>query len=433
MSVKGSPDAVGLHTGRLGEVGYSCGMLSLKEARSLVHQHVSSLPVAGTFLSEALGRRLAGPVLAPEDQPAFDRSAMDGYAFVSGREGERMRIVGEVRAGDAGEYAVGSGECVRIHTGGRVPAGCTRVLPQEQAQREGMWMTPLAMPERSWIRKRGEDARAGEVLIRGGTFLGPGDLALLASVGVAYPVVAQRVRVLHVATGNELVSVQERPAAGQIRDSNSTLVAALLRECGATLVRQHRAGDTLDALLGAVRSVEETAWDVLLISGGAGGGDFDFGALALESLGFSTHFRGLNLRPGKPLVFGTRGSQVAFVIPGNPVSHFVTFHVVMRFALELLGGVPREAVDADPASETLRLPLSAPWQFESDKRETWCPARLEAAGGSLRVRPLAWQSSGDLGGLVGVSALLRVRSGEPPVAGDGTVECLVLGLPRSLP
>ncbi len=394
----------------------------------MVLQRVSALPYAGVFLAEAPGRRLAVDVCAPEDQPPFDRSAMDGFAFAARNGAVRMRIIGEVRAGEQWTRVVGEGECVRIYTGAAVPPGCDCVLPQEHAKTEGDWMIPEALPERSWIRRRGEESRAGEVLLHAGARLGAGDVGVLASLGVACPAVASRARVVHLATGDELVGVSAKPAQGQIRDSNSTLIAAMLRESGAVLVRQARVRDTLPALLEAIQKEKEAEWDLLLVSGGAGHGDFDFGVRALEALGFEIHFRVLNLRPGKPLVFATRGSHAAFVIPGNPVSHFVTFHLVIRMALEVL--MRKQGVEdcADPARETVRLPLKAPWDFGVDKRETWCPARVEVCGGRLEVEPLVWKSSGDLRGLIGANALVRVGSGCPPVGEDGRVECLLLGL-----
>lgn len=403
-------------------------MLSLHEARLMVLRRIVPLPVGGAFLSEAVGRRLGVDIRATEDQPAFDRSAMDGYAFPSANGTEKMRVLGEVQPGEGREWVVGRSECVRIFTGGRVPEGCDCVLPQEQARREGEWMTPVTLPVRSWIRRRGEDARAGDVLLRAGARLGAGDIAMLASVGVACPVVSSRARVVHVVTGNELVPLSATPAAGQIRDSNSALIGALIREAGAVMVRQSRAGDSLDALVGQIEAAPRSDWDVLLVSGGAGGGDFDFGARALERLGFEIHFQTVNVRPGKPLIFGTRGAQVAFVVPGNPVSHFVTFHLVIRMALEALCGMPEVLAMGDPAAETVRLPLRGAWDFKSDVRETWCPARMVPAEGRLSVEPLAWQSSGDLRGLAGVNALVRVRPQEAPVAADGNVECLLLGV-----
>jgi molybdopterin molybdotransferase len=234
--------------------------------------------------------------------------------------------------------------------------------------------------------------------------------------------------VVHVVTGNELVGVSGELQAGQIRDSNSSLMGALLRESGSILVNQCRTGDSMVAVLDAIRSVGDGEWDMLLLSGGAGGGDFDFGARTLESLGFALHFRTVNLRPGKPLIFGTRGNQVAFVIPGNPVSHLVTFHLVIRLALEVFMGMQEIMKWADPGMETVRLPLKKSWKSDRDRRESWCPARVETVGGRIVVEPVVWQNSGDLCGLVGVNALVRVRPEVEAVDGNGNVECLLLGI-----
>jgi molybdopterin molybdotransferase len=139
-------------------------------------------------------------------------------------------------------------------------------------------------------------------------------------------------------------------------------------------------------------------------------GDYDFGPRALEQLGFTVHFRQINLRPGKPLVFATRGRQIAFVIPGNPVSHFVTFHAAIRLALERLES-------AVPTWPLVAVELAEELPMKPDTREMWWPACVTAVEGLLRAQPLAWQSSGDLRGLVSVNALL------PIAPGTGKLDC----------
>ncbi len=282
-------------------------------------------------------------------------------------------------------------------------------------------MMPVRRTTATHIRRRGEDARAGAVLLRAGTRLGPAELSLLAQLGATEPRVSPAVRVLHFTTGNELVDPATQPAAGQIRDSNSTLIAALIAQCGAQLVQQSRCGDSLDALAGAVEAAHAATWDVLLISGGASVGDFDFGARALERLGFEIHFRHINLRPGKPLIFATRGRQAAFVIPGNPVSHFVTFHTAIARALE--------ALECAPAAWPLAtVKLSHALHEPPSPRETWWPARVSLAAGRLSAEALVRQSSGDLCGMSAVNALLRIASGAGEFATGAEIECLLLAL-----
>ena len=396
-------------------------MISLAEARSVIAQAVRPLDPAAVPLAEAHGRVLRDDVCAPEDLPAFDRSAMDGYAVAADDPSGRFRVVAEIQPGAAPAVEICRGECARIFTGAQIPPGASQVIMQEMAEREGEWMTPRQRDAKTWIRNRGEEARREDLLLGAGTRLRAGEVSLLAQLGVTAPRVSPAPRVLHFTTGNELVDPATQPGAGQIRDSNSTLVNALLAETGARLTAQDRCGDTLDGLVGAIAAHPAEHWDVLLISGGASVGDYDFGTRALEQLGFTVRFRQINLRPGKPLVFATRGSQLAFVIPGNPVSHFVTFHVAIRLALECLEDGPR-------SWPLVRVALAEELPAKPDARETWWPARVVIADSALRAHPLPWQSSGDLRGLVAANGLLRIMPGTGPFAKGAVVDSLLLGM-----
>lgn len=393
-------------------------MISLAEARTLIAAQAVAVAPQACPLREARGRRLRADIRAAHDLPAFDRSAMDGYAIAAGETAARLRVIGEVQPGAPGDLQLQPGECVRIFTGAPLPRGAGQVLMQETVRREGEWIVPGERSSESHIRYQGEDVRAGELILRAGQRLQPAELALLAFLGQTEPLVSPAPRVLHVATGRELVDPAREPGPGEIRDSNSTLLATLLDSSGARLSHQARCGDELEALLAAIQSEEPETWDLLLISGGASVGDYDFGAAALRALGFAIHFDKINLRPGKPLVFASRGRQMAFVIPGNPVSHFILYHVAIRAALEALEGGPASW----PVSW---LPLAEGIQEPPCPRETFWPARLELEAGPL-VQPLRWQSSGDLTGLIGANALIRIppQSGFLP-AGE-KVECLLL-------
>ena len=394
-------------------------MIALAEARAIIAREVCAFAAAALPLAAAQGRVLRADVAAEEDMPAFDRSAMDGYALGAEDRAERFRVVGEIQPGTAPALEIRAGECARIFTGAQIPAGASQVVMQENVTREGEWITPARRDAKTWIRRRGEDARRGDVLLRAGVRLGAGELALLAQLGVVQPRVSPSARVIHFTTGNELTDPAAVPGAGQIRDSNSTLIAALLADCGARLTHQRRCGDALDTLTAAVAAAGD-AWDALLISGGASVGDYDFGARALEALGFTIHFRQINLRPGKPLIFASRGPQCAFVIPGNPVSHFVTFHTAIRHALECLENAPQSWA-------LVRLPFAGVVAIKGDARETWWPARISVREGRMEASALAWQSSGDLRGLLGADGLVRIAPDAGEVRAGADVECLILG------
>jgi molybdopterin molybdotransferase len=389
-------------------------MLSIPEARALIAQTVHVLPPLRVPLAQAHGRTLRESLTADEDIPAFDRSAMDGYAIRADDPATEFRVVCEIPAGTVPTRAIGLGECARIFTGSPIPEGGTQVIVQEVAQRSGDAVTFSQRGKGSNIRSRGEDAREGSVLIERGTQLGAVELSLCAQLGKCAPLIAPRPRILHIATGSELVAPDEIPEAGKIRDSNSTLIAALAAEAGAEIAHQFRVGDDPAQLVGAISGTDIESWDMLLLSGGASVGDHDFGARTLRELGFSLHFTQLNLRPGKPLIFATRGRHLAFVIPGNPLSHLVCWHLVIRAALDMLaiGAIEFALVEA---------PLGGDVALKGNPRETWWPARIAWENGGAKFLPLKWQSSGDLTGIIGLDALIRVPVGITAVQPGETI------------
>ncbi len=393
-------------------------MLSLHEARSLIELHTPAREAIRLPLAEARGRILREDVVAPDDLPAFDRSAMDGYAVALDDRSERFRVVAEIQPGPPPEgLSIGRGECARVFTGAPIPPGASQVIMQEETRREGEFMVPLRRDAETHIRRRGEDLRQGETVLRTGTRLGPAELSALAFLGEVEPRVSPAPRVLHLATGRELVAPRETPQLGQIRDSNSTLIAAQLAAAGAQMIGQTRCGDDLPDLLEAIGRFDADTWDLLLISGGASVGDYDFGQRALAELGFTVQFTKLNLRPGKPLIFATRDRQVAFVIPGNPVSHFVLFHVAIQAALDCLEGLA-------PSWALMEVPLAAPIPGSANPRDTFWPARLSLSP-RLQAQALRWQSSGDLTGILGANALIFIPAKSPPPA--ESAQCLPLG------
>jgi molybdopterin molybdotransferase len=208
--------------------------------------------------------------------------------------------------------------------------------------------------------------------------------------------------VRHLATGGELVDPSPTPGPGQIRDTNTHLLRALFSELGVRDFQTSRIADDPDATAEAA----ETEADLLILSGGASVGDYDFGAAALRKLGYQIHFDRVNLRPGKPLTFATRGAQAAFVIPGNPVSHYVCFHAAVRLAVECF--------TARPATwPAVWVPLAEGATLTPDPRDTWWPARVRAAEGQLTVTPKRWSSSGDTFSLAGTNALVLVNPDSP--------------------
>ncbi len=374
-------------------------MLSTTQAWQTIVSHARQLETVKLPLEKCLGRVLRANAHADTDSPPFDASAMDGYAMRRSSIGQAIRVIGEVPAGSPFTGRVSAAECVRIFTGAPVPADCDCVIKQEDVARDGDTIRVPSSDQPNFIRRRGENRRAGDLIIPAGTRLSAADLAALASAGITQPEVTRLPRCVHLVTGNEIVSPEQKPIGAQIRDSNSTLVAALLKGHGAELLARAHAPDDLARAQNAVTALPDH--DVLLISGGASVGDHDFARPLLQALGYTLHFQALNLRPGKPLVFASKGNQLAFALPGNPVSHWVVFHLFVAPLLQHL----QTGAAAEPARLKGRLATGVTLP-SADKRQTFWPSRAAILDGGYELTPLPLASSGDSSGLVGANALL---------------------------
>jgi molybdopterin molybdotransferase len=389
------------------------GPHSADEVLALVRSACPPLEAERVALSGAAGRVLREPVRASEDQPLFDRSSVDGYAVRLDDPGPEFRVVDEIRAGDWKPRGLQPGEAVRIATGGALPGDGLQVLMKEDTRVEGGTLTVLCRDHERNIRFRGEDARAGQELVGAGTILQPGTVGLLASVGCAAPLVTRRPRVLHLATGDELVSPDQTPGPGQIRDSNSTLVRAFLGQWEIE-PEQLRVGEARDTLRSVFRT-PHSAFDLLLISGGASVGEHDFTRGLLEELGFTVHVRKTTARPGKPLILAQRGAALAFGLPGNPLAHFVCLNLYVRAALEAWAGQTHRTRFHTGV-------IGADLIAGGHARETFWPARWEWTDGAATLTPLRWSSSGDLTALATANALIRVTTGARHLARGSSVE-----------
>jgi len=385
-------------------------LVTVEEVLRLIDSEAAALPVRTVALEEALGCMLGETIFADADQPAYDRSAIDGFALPEGSLAGKYALVGEVLPGVSAPVAPRAGEVLRVLTGSAVPAGCALVM-QEDATFDAGQVTTHVAGTTKMIRRCGSSVRAGAILVAAGVRLGPGELAVLASAGIASPLVTPLPRVLHLTSGREVVPFASRPELGQIRDTNGPLVGALLREAGAVALPRVHVDESVAALVSAVE--RSAPWDVLLVSGGASVGPHDRTAEALAELGFTVRVRRVNSRPGKPLILARRGAQWAVGLPGNPVSHFATFHV---FVARLLRRLARR-----PSDFSIEARLAESLPGPGDERETFWPARLTRTADILDVQPLPWLDSGDVRALAGVNALIRMPAGAAPRAGDCVV------------
>ena len=319
-------------------------MLSVDEAQGRVLEAVTPLPPAELKVRDTLGRVLAQDLYARHPSPRFDNSAMDGYALrgkdalgASEAAPVRLRLVGEVRAGDPGDIQVEPGAAVRIMTGAPVPVGADAVVPVEETAEEDHFVEVRSpTPAGRNVRPAGEDVREGELLMRAGTELGPGEMALIASHGLSPVLVYPRPRVAMIVTGDELVAPEEDVGPGRIRDSNTVALAALLEQSGAEVLSETRVGDDLDATVEAFERAARDA-DLVISSGGVAVGRYDYVKEVVERLGRIGLWR-VAMQPGRPVVLGTVGDTPFLGLPGNPVSVHVSFEQFVRPAIRKMRG-----------------------------------------------------------------------------------------------
>ncbi len=380
-------------------------MIAFEEARRIVMEIVRPLSNAnGTeaiTLEEAHGRVLAESVMADRDYPALRRSLRDGFAVHSCDVPGSLRVRGEVRAGEQEQARLEGGEAREIMTGAAVPGGADAVVMVEHVVREiDAAGAPRVKIEQSaapgqFINDRGAEAQRGSVLIPKGTQLDASHIATLAMTGQASVNVMRRPRVAVLATGDEIVGVQERPAAHQIRNSNSYMLAALVRASGGAPTVLPVARDTPDALRSLLQ--QGLQHDLLLISGGVSAGKYDLVKPVLRELGATFHFDRVRIQPGQPTAFATAGRTVVFGLPGNPGSTLVTFELLARLALKLLAGV------ADPVLPLFSARFEAPFRHKGGLTR-FLPARVSADG--AHVRHIPWQGSSDVPALAKANAFL---------------------------
>jgi molybdopterin molybdotransferase len=370
------------------------------EALKVVLLHAGSLQKLETEaapLLACLNRVLAGPVIAERDQPPFDRSTRDGFAVRASDATTPWRLLGQIRAGERWSGAsLESGNAIEIMTGAPVPEGADAVVMVEHVEvQDGSVRLSEGRSVRTGenIVSRGSEARAGDVVLAAGTVIEGAEIALAAACGRSELLVFRKPRVAIVATGDELVELDETPNEHQIRNSNSYGLAALAAKAGGDAVRLPIARDQRDDLERLI--LEARSCDLLLLSGGVSMGKYDLVEEVLDAMGAEFFFTGVKMQPGKPVVFGRLPAdgdfpaQFFFGLPGNPVSTQVTFHCFVEPLLRAMAGAaispPRfaQATLAEDVAAKLGLTRVLPSRLTYDR------ARPE-------VRIVVWQGSGDL-------------------------------------
>ncbi|OUN22109.1 hypothetical protein B5G34_08730 [Flavonifractor sp. An82] len=394
--------------------------LSLEQAVERMTQGLSPLGVEVLPAFQALDRTLAHDVAAPMDQPPFDRSPLDGYALrsadIAGADREHpvlLPVADTLYAGDAPHHPLGPGQAIRIMTGAMLPEGCDCVLRQEDTDRGNPVSIYASLPPYQNYVRRGEDYRAGSLLLPAGARLDAAALGVLASAGITEVPVRRRPKVALLTTGDEVVEAGQPLPTGKIYGSNGVLLSARLAELGISVLCRH-AADSPAAVAKAMAELLNHC-DLLITTGGVSVGDKDIFHQALPLLGAEQVFWKVNLKPGTPAMFSRFGGKPILSLSGNPFAAFTTFELLARPLLAALAGEPHLLPRQKQA--VLTTPYDKPSLRRRFLRGIYQDGEAALPQG---------HSSGQLASLVGCSCLVELPAGAPPAEAGQTVQVWLL-------
>jgi molybdopterin molybdotransferase len=384
-------------------------MIEFEEARALVLSALKTRPPESVLLAEALGRTLARDIEARENIPPFDKATMDGYALkaedvrTAGKEAAvELEVLEDLPAGRVSRRSVGRGQAVRIMTGAPLPKGADAVVMVEDTERSGgrVKVRRTVRPADN-TGQAGEDLKKGEIVLERGAVIGPAETGLLAAAGLARVPVVRRPKLAVIATGDEIVEPGERKAAGQIRNSNGPALLAMALRAGAEAKYLGIARDSSSSLRAKLARAKEA--DILVLTGGVSVGDYDLVKDELGAVGVKPVFWQVRIKPGKPVFFGRRGSQLVFGLPGNPTSAMVTFLLFVQPAIERLLG------RTNPGPRAGRAVLAEDVVLKPGRKQ-FLRGVLDAEGPVLTVAPYPDQKSGVLRSMARSRVLIVIQA-----------------------
>jgi len=407
--------------------GYDPDALRVVDAQRIIRDFVQPVKaIEMVALRSSLGRVLARDLVSPINVPSHDNSAMDGYALRGSdlpAEGTvTLSVVGIAYAGRPLDVVPGPGECVRIMTGGVMPAGCDSVLPQEFAESttdDSVTLRAGAIRPGDNRRLAGEDLRIGSAALKAGRVIRPADLGLCASLGFAEIPVQRRLRVAFFSTGDELRSIGERLDEGCVYDSNRYTIYGMLTRLGCEIIDMGVVGDSPEALEEALRTACENA-DAIITSGGVSVGAADYTRQVMGKLGDVTFWK-IGMRPGRPLAFGRVSSNgrsaFLFGLPGNPVAVMVSFYFFAREALLRMMG-------ADSPLPLLQARSSEAIRKKPGRTEYQRGIVARGADGVPEVRITGAQGSGILRSMSEANCMVVLHDGQGNVGAGEMVDIL---------
>jgi len=377
-------------------------MIQFEEALRIVTDSAFETGVEEILFDSSTGRVLAENVLSDIDMPPFNRSAVDGYACRREDIGSELEVVETIPAGKMPEVPVGRRQCSKIMTGSVVPAECDMVVMVEDTEilPSGRIIFRGSSGKNN-ISLRGEDIRAGDQVLEAGTLIKPQDIAVMAAAGCTRVLARKRPALAVISSGNELVVPADKPAPGQIRDSNSYQLTAQAVRAGAVPAFYGIASDDKEETYRIVeKAIIEN--DIVIITGGVSMGEFDFVPMVMERAGVKILFTRVAVQPGKPTTFGAHPAALVFGLPGNPVSSFIQFELLVRPLILRMMGCRTGIAD-------IALPAGVDYSRKSADRMACIPVIIDKRGS---VTPVEFHGSAHIASLTHADGIMQVPAGK---------------------
>lgn len=377
-------------------------MITYEEAYRTIMESVFHTRREQVPFSEALGRVLAAPVRSDMDMPPWDKSAVDGFACLRSDLGKDLFVLETVPAGVMPSKEITPGTCLRIMTGAAIPQGADYVFMLEESEERDEGKVRFTGKEgRANIAKRAEDLYQSQTVLKPGHFIRPQHIAVMAMAGATEVTVSARPLVGVISTGNELVEPVKVPSGAQIRNSNGWQLIAQVERAGATGNYYGIAKDDIESTSRLLKAALKEN-DVVLISGGVSAGDFDLVPQVIKEAGLKEHFSQVAMQPGKPLTFFTGDKKAVFGLPGNPVSVFVQFEIMVRPFLNRMAGVTEKEPE-------IMMPLAADYSRLRADRRAYIPAIITD---NYEVMPVEYHGSAHISSFAGAWGIITIPKGQ---------------------
>ena len=381
-------------------------MILFEEALDIISQYAVPLSTETIKLEESLGRVLSVDIFSDMDMPPFDKSAVDGYACRLADLEQELKVLETIPAGKVPTKYIGEGECSKLMTGGMLPPGADTVIMVEDVEVTGTdtirFSASRTAPN---YCTKAEDITKGEKVLDKGTVIRPQEIAILASVGCANPEVYKQPRIGIISTGDELVEPAEIPALSQIRNSNAYQLLAQARRADCTAAYFGIAHDTEEDTLEIIQQTAAES-DIVILTGGISAGDFDFVPAVIQQAGFEIKFRSMAVQPGKPVIFATRQNQYLVALPGNPVSSFVQFEMLVKHLIKLITGNKNTGI-------RIKVPMGIDYKRRNISRKAFFPVYFSAEGTAL---PVEYHGSAHIHSYVHADGIATIEIGENEIS-----------------